>query len=1295
MSLKPNRYSVGKPKRSSLTTPSLREARVSQSFDPVIQAQTMQEEIEKNIDLENLKKKFDKLSGNEKKTGKEIYMQMTQKSTTPRKTETESKKESLKLTYTTSRLGVESEFKGGLQRVSHELPVSQHSCGDHSQQGTATIHSLLEESVLDILINNGEGEKFLNEEFNSAMQKIKKRLGVEKDELLDLWMQDFSAAHNFKFNEADFENVQGGCFEGNLHCFNAVITLSRALSQFHDSTERHFRVGLVNGGKKDEVQMLRSELCFAQFFEKHLSGTKGMPQKYVYIPINLQVSDQGYPLSSHIRSQMAQALGNGGQSKQDKEYFRQAQSALAKLKTETNTEKMMTQVEIFERCMKKIHSGTTIQKHCKSGKDRTGASIVSANVDAYTLSKLNECASQLKEENSTKADMKSHENMELLEMMSTTQNLEIAEEIGDRLPFEAFQTIIKENKKLKKEFQIEHNAKKHCAREMGEEEGKGTAKLDELTGSVYRKFTGSSVSNSKLTKKKVSFQKGFYGLAAGGIAGGIVLSAIFSLASPSILACVAVPVIADFVSSRSLGFSVSDKLFSTAASVKSKSFLRESQKNQRSMAKNEHLLKFCSDEIQQAEVETDINNLQYCSEEIQKAEVEDDMNKLQYCSKEIQKARLDLGVYGNLRYCSKEIQKEKVQENESILKNCSTELQLEYLNKNLEYVGKIGIDALKEWVRNDLSAEQIGQIKELEPSVKEQLFAHMTPNNKLNMLSPQHISYLTGFRFEDSNQQAIFQEKIVDPLNELMKQIPALVSQALIEAVLNEIVDTDQELQAACFMASKVDVLKMALETKEEMIMERDEAHLDRNAVFEKGNNWDFCKQGDFLFRKKRITGRQGLEEELIQLSIQNQANPFFKDIQIKNLGQQDEDSDLTFEIYTCEQKHSFDWDAEFKMPLFQTAQLVAEQLESLHEKGIVHNDITEGNICFDESEEFGLTCSLIDFDEAVNTTRGSHRTPGGSPLYFAPERLADPNKCSVKTDVYSFGFTLWNVACKQGMVPQEGYQQIRIKALEKNIMELQANIHDLEEGSSEQMIQKNQAELKLETLRSDLENLKYKESQERTNREEGGLPLGFEDWHPPTGSASIKFKELLTKMMAYEPDERPNMAEVKKVLEEIEKQKESELKEKQVILTTKRSELHKAIALLKLKDDYRCSFTEILKYKQMLDRFSRGVNFEPYLHGTPVEVSEKREAIVDDLIKNLVTLKTFFRTEFADIEKQFYQLLKEYSQETQALIIRKKAELLKYCSDEIQREEVEKDVNKLQYCSEEFKQQKAQEHSE
>ena len=158
---------------------------------------------------------------------------------------------------------------------------------------------------------------------------------------------------------------------------------------------------------------------------------------------------------------------------------------------------------------------------------------------------------------------------------------------------------------------------------------------------------------------------------------------------------------------------------------------------------------------------------------------------------------------------------------------------------------------------------------------------------------------------------------------------------------------------------------------------------------------------------------------------------------------------------------------------------------------------------------------------------------------------------------------------------------------------------------------------------------------------------------------------------------------------------KESELKEKQAILTTKRSELQTAIALLKLKDDYHCSFAEIPKYQQMLDRFSRGVNFEQYLHGTPVEVSEKREAIVDDLIKNLVTLKTFFRTEFADIEEKFYQLIKEYSLETQALIIKKKPELLEYCSDEIQREEVEKDVNKLQYCSEEFKQQKAQEHSE
>eukprot|EP01049_Picozoa_sp_SAG25_P025389 SAG25_NODE_12027_length_289_cov_1.073684_1_plen_71_part_00 len=65
----------------------------------------------------------------------------------------------------------------------------------------------------------------------------------------------FYQVHGLSYQEKDLENIGSSDFElssNHLDCFNAVINFSRALSQFRDSADSHIRVGLVNGGKRND-----------------------------------------------------------------------------------------------------------------------------------------------------------------------------------------------------------------------------------------------------------------------------------------------------------------------------------------------------------------------------------------------------------------------------------------------------------------------------------------------------------------------------------------------------------------------------------------------------------------------------------------------------------------------------------------------------------------------------------------------------------------------------------------------------------------------------------------------------------------------------------------------------------------------------------------------------------------------------------------------------------------------------------------------------------------------------------
>ncbi|KAI9207298.1 kinase-like domain-containing protein, partial [Polychytrium aggregatum] len=93
----------------------------------------------------------------------------------------------------------------------------------------------------------------------------------------------------------------------------------------------------------------------------------------------------------------------------------------------------------------------------------------------------------------------------------------------------------------------------------------------------------------------------------------------------------------------------------------------------------------------------------------------------------------------------------------------------------------------------------------------------------------------------------------------------------------------------------------------------------------------------------------------------------------------------------------------------------VASGLAYLHGRRIVHGDLKAANVLLDNSfnavvADFGLS-STKHTSASFNRTR-IHRPDGGTEGYMAPEMFDedDPSGSSLKTDVYSFAITMYEV---------------------------------------------------------------------------------------------------------------------------------------------------------------------------------------------------------------------------------------------------------------------------------------------
>ncbi len=89
----------------------------------------------------------------------------------------------------------------------------------------------------------------------------------------------------------------------------------------------------------------------------------------------------------------------------------------------------------------------------------------------------------------------------------------------------------------------------------------------------------------------------------------------------------------------------------------------------------------------------------------------------------------------------------------------------------------------------------------------------------------------------------------------------------------------------------------------------------------------------------------------------------------------------------------------------------LCEALEHLFENGVVHRDIKPGNILIDRKGG----ARLADLGLAFAEDDPSLTRPGGTlgtPHYISPEQAVDPGRADVRSDIWSFGATLFHTVC-------------------------------------------------------------------------------------------------------------------------------------------------------------------------------------------------------------------------------------------------------------------------------------------
>ncbi len=120
---------------------------------------------------------------------------------------------------------------------------------------------------------------------------------------------------------------------------------------------------------------------------------------------------------------------------------------------------------------------------------------------------------------------------------------------------------------------------------------------------------------------------------------------------------------------------------------------------------------------------------------------------------------------------------------------------------------------------------------------------------------------------------------------------------------------------------------------------------------------------------------------------------------------------------------------AEAPLSLKKTTKIskgILQALNTIHEQGIIHRDITPKNVIIEPGEGNAV---LIDFGLAKDTLNDAKLTSSGytlgTPLYMSPEQFSGLKDLKSTTDIYSFGIILYEMAT--GEVPFPGKNLLEI----------------------------------------------------------------------------------------------------------------------------------------------------------------------------------------------------------------------------------------------------------------------------